>query len=105
MRNKAICIVFLLFLFLSPNSHAQVSRTEPSEPRWGQTLTIIYDTAERGAKFTPEDEIYVSVRMSYPGFTKNAWARMEKSGSQFKCELPVKQHLSNVAIHFITPNG
>src|SRR5262245_15738329 len=105
MGNKAIWFFFLFSFFLSSNSLAQISRTEPAEPRWGEKLTIIYDTTARGAKLAPEDEIYAAIRMSYPGFAENTWARMLKSGPQFKCEIAVKQNLSGVAIHFITPNG
>src|SRR5262245_12752934 len=105
MGNKAIWFFFLFSFFLSSNSLAQISRTEPAEPRWGEKLTIIYDTTARGAKLAPEDEIYAAIRMSYPGFAENTWARMLKSGPQFKCEIAVKQNLSGMAIHFITPNG
>ena len=105
MRNKAICFVFVFWFLLSSNSHAQISRIEPPEPRWGQTLTIVYDTAARGAKLTPEDDIHITARLSYPGHTETAWARMLKQGWQFKCEWRVKENLSAIAVHFVTLGG
>ncbi len=105
MGNKAIWFVFLFCCDLSPNAHAQISRIGPAEPRWGQTLTVIYDAAAAGAKLAADDEVFVTARWSYPGFAENTWARMTRSGAQFKCELPIKQNASSVAIHFITLNG
>ena len=107
MGKKAIRLtfVFLFFCLLSTISLAQVSRIEPAQPRWGQTLTIIYDAAVPGAKLTADDEVYVTARLSYPGFGESVWARMVKSGEQFKCELRVRDNLAEVAIHFVTPSG
>src|SRR5215468_5643794 len=98
-----ICFSFLIFL--SVNALAQASRIEPMQPRWGQTLTVVYDTAAAGAKFTSDDEVYVALRLSFPGYGENASARMTKIGKQFKAELPVKENLSNVAAHFIALDG
>jgi tetratricopeptide (TPR) repeat protein len=105
MRNKAIWFVFVFCFFLSSTSHAQISRIEPAEPRWGQTLTIVYDTTARGAKLTPEDDIHVTARLSYPGRAETAWARMVRQGGQFKCEWRIKESLSAIAVHFVTPGG
>jgi thiol-disulfide isomerase/thioredoxin len=102
---KASCFVFSFITFLSTVSFAQVSRIEPAQPRWGQTLTIIYDTSAKGAALAADDEVYVAARLSFPGYGENAWARMVKSGSQLKCELKVRGDLAEIAVHFVTPNG
>lgn len=102
-RNTCLCFSFLVFL--SFNALAQVSRIEPAQPRWEQKLTIIYDTAATGAKFTSDDEVYVALRLSFPGYSENASARMTKIGKQFKAEFPVKENLSGVAAHFISLDG
>src|SRR5262245_49825685 len=73
-RNSCLCFAFLVFL--SINALAQVSRIEPAQPRWGQKLTIIYDTAAAGAKFTADDEVFAALRLSFPGYGENASARM-----------------------------
>ncbi|MGH8596167.1 MAG: hypothetical protein ACREXT_05875, partial [Gammaproteobacteria bacterium] len=105
MGNKAIWSVFVFCLLLSSQSQAQISRIEPAEPRWGQTLTVFYDASAAVAKLAADDEVFVTAQWSYPGHTENAWARMTRSGSRFKCELPVRQNASGIAVHFITSNG
>ncbi|MGE0129795.1 MAG: redoxin domain-containing protein [Blastocatellales bacterium] len=102
---KPGCLCFSLLIFLSSAAFAQISSIEPAQPRWGQKLTIIYDTAAAGAKFTADDEVYVALRLSFPGYGENASARMTKAGKLFKAELPVKENLSGVAAHFIALDG
>src|SRR5262245_45016552 len=102
-RNSCLCFTFLVFL--SVNALAQVSRIEPEQPRWGQKLTVIYDTAAAGARFTSDDEVYVALRLSFPDYGENASARMAKVGKLFKVEIPVKEKMSNVAVHFIALDG
>ncbi len=96
---------FCAVLIFACEVFAQVSRIEPSQPRWGQMVTIIYDTAAAGAKFTSDDEIYVALRLSFPGYDENAWARMTKTGKLFKAEFQVRENLSNISTHFIAPGG
>ncbi len=103
MRNSCKCFSFLVFL--SINAIAQISRIEPAQPRWGQMMTIVYDAAAAGAKFTTDDEVYVALRLTFPGYGENASARMTKTGKLFKAELPVENNLSGVAAHFITLDG
>jgi peroxiredoxin len=108
MKMKALnvsCAVVSILIFLSINTLAQLSRIEPAQPRWGQTLTITYDTAAAGAKFTPEDDVYVTLRLSFPGYGETVSARMTKAGRLFKLDLPVKNDLSTIAAHFITLDG
>ncbi|MGH9840129.1 MAG: redoxin domain-containing protein [Blastocatellia bacterium] len=98
-------MLFVFCLFLSSNAQAQISRIEPAEPRWGQTLTLIYDASAAGAKLAADDETFVTARWSYPGYSENAWTRMTRLGSRFTCELPVRQNANGVAVHFVTLNG
>jgi len=84
---------------------AQISRVEPDQPRWGQTLTIIYDTAAPGAKFTANDEVFVSAKLCFPDHIETVSARMSKAGSQFNSELKLKENLSSISFHFITMSG
>ncbi len=101
---KALCFAFFI-IAISNNALCQITRIEPTQPRWTQTLTIIYDTAATGAKFTPDDEVYVTLRLSFPGYGETVSARMTKAGQQFKFDWPVKSNLSTIAAHFITLDG
>jgi thiol-disulfide isomerase/thioredoxin len=92
-------------LALAANGVAQISRLAPEQPRWGQTLTIIYDTAAPNAKFKAEDEVYVAVQLTFPDQGENVSARMAKSGQQFKYELKAAENLAAIRVHFITMTG
>ncbi len=98
-------LTFLLVIVCCIDAFSQISRIEPDRGRWGQVLTIVYDTSAPGVKFTSDDEVYVTLRLSFPGFGENLSARMTKTGRQFRFDLPVKNNLSNIAAHFITLDG
>ncbi len=98
--------VALIFCgFASGVCLAQASRLEPPQPRWGQTLTAVYDPQAPGAKFTAQDDVFVIARLSFPDRDETVSAQMTKVGAQFKYELPVRESLSSVALHFITLGG
>ncbi|HKE04676.1 MAG TPA: redoxin domain-containing protein [Blastocatellia bacterium] len=107
MRLIVVRAVFLIGCLIAcrRTTYSQITATDPAQPRWGQKLTIIYDTAAAGAKFTTNDEVYVALRLSFPGYGENASARMTKTGKLFKAEFPVKENLSRIAAHFIAPGG
>jgi peroxiredoxin len=101
----------LVFLFLSTllvfpvNARAQTSRIEPDQPRWEQMVTITYDPAAPGAKFTLNDEVYLTGRLSFPGYGENLSAKMTKEGARFTYQFNVRHNLYGAAFHFITLNG
>jgi thiol-disulfide isomerase/thioredoxin len=105
MKYNRLSVTILFLVFFSINAFAQVSRIEPAEPRWGDRLIIRYDAAAESATLTAADDLHVSIRVSYPGYSDTVWARMNKSGAQFRCEVPVKDNSNFIAIHFLTPNG
>src|SRR5499426_2398765 len=107
MRLIVVRAVFLIGCLIAcwRTTYSQITAIDPAQPRWGQKLTIIYDTAAAGAKFTANDEVYVALRLSFPGYGENASARMTKAGKLFKAEFPVKENLSSIAAHFIAPGG
>ena len=107
MKNSAkIALLSLFSLFvLTIDAFALITRIEPEQPRWGDTLTVIYDTSAPGSKFNPEDEIYLTARLSFPGYGENLWRKMTKEGRLFKYRLPLRQPLSSVNMHFIALNG
>ncbi len=87
------------------SAQAQVSSLEPAQPRWGQTLTIIYDSAAQGAKFSVADDVYGYVRLKFPDHVENFALRMAKVGKQHRAEFKVKDNVAEIGVHFITLGG
>ena len=90
---------------LTANGFAQVARLAPEQPRWGQSLTITYDTTAPGAKFSAADEVYVCAKLSFAEHNENRAERMAESAGQFRFNLNIKENLSSIALHFITMTG
>ncbi len=104
MKNKILQLIFFL-LVLPVAARAQVSRLEPEQPRWGQTLAISYDAGAPGAKFSTEEDVYVCARLSFADHGENVSARMTKVGRLHRAELKVKEGLAAIAVHFISLSG
>jgi thiol-disulfide isomerase/thioredoxin len=102
---KLGCLCVFLLFFVSPRAFGQISSVEPAQPRWGQTMAVTYNPSAPGAKFTADDEVYVALRLSFPGYGEYMSARMTKVGGLLKAEFPVKENLSGVAAHFVAPGG
>jgi peroxiredoxin len=102
--NFALLLIFMFFV-LTNDPLAQISSIEPDQPRWGKILTITYNTAAAGAKFSVNDEIYVAARLSFPGFGENFSAKMTREGSLFKYRLILRNDLCSVNFHFVTLSG
>ncbi|MDQ3010614.1 MAG: redoxin domain-containing protein [Acidobacteriota bacterium] len=102
---KSLLNIVGWILMLAGNGGAQVSLLEPGQPRWEQTLTITYNAAARGAKFTAEEDVYVCAKLTFPDHGENVSARMTKSGTKFSFKLEVKENLAAIAVHFITMSG
>lgn len=86
-------------------AQAQVSNLQPTQPRWGQSVTIVYDSAAQGAKFSAADDVYVYVRQTFPDHVENFALRMTKAGKQHRAEFKLKDNVAEIGVHFITLGG
>lgn len=102
---KLLFFAFYVCSVFSIDSPAQISRVEPERPRWGETLTVIYNAAESGAKLKMDDEVYLVARLYFPGGSKNLSLRMAREGELFKAPLSIQPNLSHFGLHFITLKG
>lgn len=102
LRKALASAAALLFAlaWLTVSAWGQVTRVEPAQPKWGQTLQIIYDPAARDAKFSLADEVYLRATLSFPDAEENLAVKLNKAGTVFKYELPIKTNLSNVQLQF-----
>ena len=104
MKNLLGPVMGAIFMvsFLNHTTYGQITRVEPAQPRWGQTVTIIYDPKAEGAKFKPTDEVYLNLYIGYYDEAQEIFAKMNKAGEQFKYELALKEDLSNLQCFFYT---
>lgn len=104
MKQQPYFLFFitLALLILNGSAFSQVARVDPAEPRWGQKVTIIYDPKATGAKFKPNDEIYLSLYLSYYEGGSDSLVKMTKAGEQSIYEVTLKENLSNIQCFFYT---
>ncbi len=100
--KRRIELIFILLLLLAAVAQAQVSSLQPAQPRWGQALTIVYDSAMTSAKFSATDEVYVCAKLTFPDHSENLTLRMAKAGKQHRAELKLKEGVAEISVHFIS---
>ena len=98
-------LFFTLGFVTAVEAAAQVSRLEPAQPCWGQRLTIVYDSAAKGAKFSAADEVYLCAKLMFSDHTETLSAKMAKTGTLHRYELTVKNGVAEIGVHFITLTG
>ncbi len=97
-----ITVAVFIALFLNSAAFSQIARAEPAEPRWGQKVTIRYDTKAEGAKFKATDEVYLNLYLGYYEGAQEVLVKMDKVGDVFKSEVVLKENLSNLQGFFYT---
>ena len=98
----------MLFLFFLPAciaAQAQITRIEPASPRWGQIITVTYDSSAESSSFKSDDQIYLYARAIYPDKVKSFSVKMTVDGSTFRYQFKVAENLSSISFHFLTLNG
>jgi len=100
-----LSLILLLLGTIAPRSNAQVSKVEPAEPRWSQTITVTYDPGGKDAKFNLRDQVFVVMFLYYADHPGHAWGRMEKAGGVFRYQFVVEEPLDYITFHFVTPSS
>ena len=102
--NMARSIVFAtVFVFsFAPCMAAGPTKLTPDNPKWGDTVTVTYDPAVKGAKFLPGDTVYVYYQLMFPEFSKNSWAKMDAKDGNFRWDLRIPEGACFVYMDFIT---
>ncbi len=94
--------VIVLLSCLSWSAFTQVATLTPDKPKWGDTLTVIYNPELEGAKFSLNEEVYVVSFQYHAQAGSTSWAKMEKRQNVFESKIPVTKGLSFVVFYFIT---
>jgi thiol-disulfide isomerase/thioredoxin len=78
------------------------SRAEPAEPKWGDTISVRYDTAASGAGFLADDEVFVVVTEQRYNSDRRFSIAMTRKGPTLEAELPVAQGVCYLSLAFVT---
>lgn len=80
----------------------RISRAEPSEPRWGDTIHVTYDTKASGAAFVAGDDVSVVVTENAYVASRTVSFGMKGEGAAFTAEVPVPDGTSFLTLSFVT---
>ncbi|HKQ78984.1 MAG TPA: TlpA disulfide reductase family protein [Blastocatellia bacterium] len=85
----------------------QVVTTEPTKPKWGETLKITYNPEAPGAKFTPDQVVKVRVYQSISGAGEPSeqTITLVKSENVLTAEVKVEPNVGNLQLGFSRPTG
>ena len=100
ITGVGLCVLLVLCGDLG---FGQVTRIDPAEPAWGDTLTVTYDTEAEEAVLTGVDAIYALCRLVYSDHAfKEFSVRLEKKGSRYLHSIPVEEGLAYVDFSFFS---
>ncbi len=80
-----------------------IARHSPAQPKWGDTLELVYDPAAPNAAFALGDEVYAIYNVS-PG-SKQGWIKLEPRDGVLAGSLPIEQGAGYLTLYFITREG
>ena len=105
--NVARTILFatVIVFLIAPCMAAGPTKLTPNNPKWGDTVTVTYDPAVKGAKFLPGDTVYIYYQLMFPEFSKNSWAKMDAKDGTFRWDLRIPEGACFVYMDFITMDG
>jgi len=104
MKATYLLMAFIAIFILSfaPAAAGGPAKLVPYSPKWGDTVTVTYDPAVKGAKFLPGDTILVYYELKFPGFSKNGRAKMVAKDGTFKCDIRIPEGASFIFLFFLT---
>ena len=102
--NVARTILFatVIVFLIAPCMAAGPTKLTPNNPKWGDSVTVTYDPAVKGAKFLLGDTIYIYYELKFPGFSKNGWAKMVSKDGTFKRDITIPEEASFIFLSFVT---
>ena len=100
ITGVGLCVLLVL---CGDFGFGQVTRLDPAEPAWGDTLTVTYDTEAEEAVLTGVDAIYALCRLVYSDHSfKEFSVRLEKKGSRYLHSIPVEEGPAYVDFSFFS---
>lgn len=111
LSDYAMRLLSVLFLALAgvgatPSQSPQeqpVVTFAPEQPKWGDTVTVTYNTRAKGAKFSPHDDVFVVAMTRYEDHSeKKVSGRATVKGHLLEFSFPMKEGSAYAFAEFIT---
>jgi peroxiredoxin len=102
--NISRYLLVLIALTCANAVFGQVAKIEPEQPKWGATLTVIYNPKADGAKLTTDDDTYLTCALTFPDHTEHTTARMNRVGGVLTDQFVVRANTAAIGCSFITLN-
>jgi peroxiredoxin len=100
-----ISLTVVFVLLFAASAAGGPAKLAPANPKWGDTVTVTYDPAVKGAKFLVGDTIYIYYELKFPEFSKNGWAKMAAKDGTFLCDIRIPEGASFIRMDFMTMDG
>jgi peroxiredoxin len=81
------------------------AKLTPDKPKWGDTVTVTYDPAVKGAKFLPGDTVYIFYDLKFPEVSKPGWAKLAVKDGIFQYDIKIPEGASFLSMFFMTMDG
>jgi peroxiredoxin len=104
-RSFSILLAAVLILSSALSAAGGPAKLTPENPKWGDTITVTYDPAVKGAKFLPGDTVYIYYTLKFPEFSRNGWAKMDAKEGAFKWDLRIPERAGFILVNFMTMDG
>jgi hypothetical protein len=100
--NAFVALVLLVVAITASATYGDVVTVEPTEPRWGQTITVTYDTRADGAIFLPTDDVRL-VAFSYQReMARQIPCPVTRDGDRLVARLPIESGMSAMTLYFVS---
>jgi peroxiredoxin len=81
------------------------AKLTPENPKWGDTITITYDPAAKGANFLPGDRVYANYDLELLKSSRTDCMKMELKDGKFTCDILIPEGASFIYVYAITMDG
>lgn len=105
MAGKTLISAAVVAILAAAPAAAQVGRSFPENPKWGESLTIVYDPAAPGATLKPGEDIHAYIGFWSPDSASSRSLKLEGREGTFAGEVPIPRGASFVQVFFMTMDG
>ncbi|MCZ6837573.1 MAG: TlpA disulfide reductase family protein [Planctomycetota bacterium] len=98
-------VITLILVLCNGSAQAQTLTIEPAEPRWGETITITYDTGAENAFIRPTDEARLVVNIYVRGNVQQRVYPVLRDGALLRATVFIEEGFSFLKFHMVNLDG